>query len=140
MSIRFTSPATPIAKARPSRGTFREALKLKNVRRIEFNEITKTAVQRALDNPREIDMDRVNAQQARRVLDRIIGYQLSPLLSRKISKGLSAGRVQSVAVRLVCEREREIQAFKIEEYWTINALLSPKTEEFPSGQALNARR
>jgi DNA topoisomerase-1 len=109
----------------------REALKLKNVRRIEFNEITKTAVQRALDNPREIDMDRVNAQQARRVLDRIIGYQLSPLLSRKISKGLSAGRVQSVAVRLVCEREREIQAFKIEEYWTINALLSPKTEEFP---------
>jgi DNA topoisomerase-1 len=109
----------------------REALKLKNVRRIEFNEITKTAVQRALNNPREIDMDRVNAQQARRVLDRIIGYQLSPLLSRKISKGLSAGRVQSVAVRLICEREREIQAFKIEEYWTINALLSPKTEEFP---------
>src|SRR4028119_1357467 len=109
----------------------REALKLKNVRRIEFNEITKTAVQRALEHPREIDMDRVNAQQARRVLDRIIGYQLSPLLSRKISKGLSAGRVQSVAVRLVCEREREIQAFKIEEYWTITALVSPRTEDFP---------
>ena len=73
-----------------------EALKLKDVRRIEFNEITKTAVQRALSNPREIDMDRVNAQQARRVLDRIIGYQVSPLLARKIVRGLSAGRVQSV--------------------------------------------
>jgi DNA topoisomerase-1 len=109
----------------------REALKLKNVRRIEFNEITKTAVQRALDNPREIDMDRVNAQQARRVLDRIIGYKVSPLLARKISKGLSAGRVQSVAVRLICEREREIQAFKIEEYWSITALVSPQTEKFP---------
>jgi DNA topoisomerase-1 len=109
----------------------REALNLKNARRIEFNEITKTAVQRALDNPRDIDMDRVNAQQARRVLDRIIGYQLSPLLSKKISRGLSAGRVQSVAVRLICEREREIQAFKIEEYWSIEALLSPQNEEFP---------
>ena len=109
----------------------REALHLKNARRIEFNEITKTAVQRALDNPREINMDRVNAQQARRVLDRIIGYQLSPLLSKKISRGLSAGRVQSVAVRLICEREREIQAFKIEEYWSIEAILSPQNEEFP---------
>ncbi len=109
----------------------REALHLKNARRIEFNEITKTAVQRALENPREIDMDRVNAQQARRVLDRIIGYQLSPLLSKKISRGLSAGRVQSVAVRLICEREREIQAFKIEEYWSIEAILSPQNEEFP---------
>jgi DNA topoisomerase-1 len=108
-----------------------EALKLKNVKRIEFNEITKTAVQRALANPREIDMDRVNAQQARRVLDRIIGYKVSPLLARKISKGLSAGRVQSVAVRLICEREREILAFKIEEYWSVTALLSPKTESFP---------
>ncbi|HVF09451.1 MAG TPA: type I DNA topoisomerase [Abditibacteriaceae bacterium] len=109
----------------------REALKLKKVLRIEFNEITKIAVQRALAHPREIDMDRVNAQQARRVLDRIIGYKLSPLLARKINKGLSAGRVQSVAVRLVCEREREIQAFKTEEYWSITALLSPQTEDFP---------
>ncbi len=108
-----------------------EALKLKKPRRIEFNEITKTAVQRALQHPRDIDMDRVNAQQARRVLDRIIGYKLSPLLARKVSKGLSAGRVQSVAVRLVCEREREIQAFKTEEYWSITALLSPQTEDFP---------
>lgn len=112
----------------------REALKLKKSRRIEFNEITKTAVQRALEHPRDIDMDRVQAQQARRVLDRIIGYQLSPLLARKISKGLSAGRVQSVAVRLICEREREIQAFKQEEYWSITALLSPLNEtlQFPA--------
>jgi len=109
----------------------REALHLKNVRRIEFNEITKTAVRRALDHPRDIDMDRVNAQQARRVLDRIIGYRLSPLLSLKIRKGLSAGRVQSVAVRLICEREREIQAFKIEEYWSVTALLTPRTLDFP---------
>ena len=108
-----------------------EALKLKDVRRIEFNEITKTAVQRALSNPREIDMDRVNAQQARRVLDRIIGYQVSPLLARKIVRGLSAGRVQSVSVRLVCDREREIQAFKIEEYWSVTALVSPQDKDFP---------
>ncbi|MBV9864825.1 MAG: type I DNA topoisomerase [Abitibacteriaceae bacterium] len=117
----------------------REALKLKKARRIEFNEITRTAVQKALQNPREIDMDRVNAQQARRVLDRIIGYQISPLISSKISKGLSAGRVQSVALRLVCEREREIQAFKQEEYWSITALLSPRTEEFPFPAKLISR-
>lgn len=109
----------------------REALKLKKAQRIEFNEITKTAVQRALTQPRDIDMDRVNAQQARRVLDRIIGYELSPLLARKIAKGTSAGRVQSVALRLVCEREREIQAFKIEEYWSITAQLSPLKQNFP---------
>lgn len=109
----------------------KEALKLKNVKRIEFNEITRTAVQRALENPRDIDMDRVNAQQARRVLDRIIGYELSPLLAKKVARGTSAGRVQSVALRLVCEREREIQAFKIEEYWSITALLSPKVQNFP---------
>lgn len=108
----------------------REALKLKKVHRIEFNEITKTAVQRALSQPRQIDMDRVNAQQARRVLDRIIGYKISPLLNRKIQKGLSAGRVQSVALRLICEREREIQAFKTEEYWSITALLSPLAPQF----------
>ena len=108
-----------------------QALGAKNMRRIEFNEITKTAVQRAIQNPRDIDMDRVNAQQARRVLDRIIGYQVSPILARKISKGLSAGRVQSVAVRLIVEREREIQAFKVEEYWTVTALVSPKVEDFP---------
>ena len=109
----------------------REALKIKKARRIEFNEITKTAVQKALANPRDIDMDRVNAQQARRVLDRIIGYELSPLLARKVAKGTSAGRVQSVALRLVCEREREIQAFIVEEYWSITALLSPLEQSFP---------
>lgn len=108
----------------------REALKLKKVKRIEFNEITKTAVQRALAHPRDINMDRVNAQQARRVMDRIIGYKISPLLARKIQKGLSAGRVQSVALRFICEREREIQAFKTEEYWSITALLSPQEKEF----------
>jgi DNA topoisomerase-1 len=109
----------------------REALKLKKVRRIEFNEITKSAVQKALENPRDINMDRVNAQQARRVLDRIIGYELSPLLARKVAKGTSAGRVQSVALRLVCEREREIQAFKIEEYWSITSIVSPVAQNFP---------
>ena len=109
----------------------REALHLKKVKRIEFNEITKTAVQKALTTPRDINMDRVNAQQARRILDRIIGYELSPLLARKVAPKTSAGRVQSIALRLVCEREREIQAFKIEEYWSVTAMLSPLTEKFP---------
>ncbi|MHB1161949.1 MAG: DNA topoisomerase, partial [Chloroflexota bacterium] len=83
----------------------------KPVRRIEFHEITKEAIQRAVKAPRQIDMKRVDAQQARRVLDRLVGYNLSPLLWRKVRRGLSAGRVQSVAVRLVVEREREIEAF-----------------------------
>ncbi len=117
----------------------KEALHLKKVRRIEFNEITKTAVQRALQNPRDIDMDRVNAQQARRVLDRIIGYELSPLLARKVAPKTSAGRVQSVALRLVCEREREIRAFKVEEYWSITATLSPQTQNFPFPAILRTR-
>lgn len=90
-------------------------------KRIEFNEITKDAVQKALKNPRLIDMNRVNAQQARRILDRIVGYKISPLLWKKIQKGLSAGRVQSVALRLICEREAAIKAFNQEEYWTIEA-------------------
>jgi len=106
-----------------------EALKLRNPRRIEFNEITKAAVTRALEHPRSIDFHRVNAQQARRLLDRLVGYSLSPLLWRKVRKGLSAGRVQSVAVRLICEREREIQAFRPEEYWTITARLAPCDDE-----------
>lgn len=89
--------------------------------RIEFNEITKNAIQQAVKHPRPIDIDRVNAQQARRILDRLVGYNLSPLLWRKIKKGLSAGRVQSVAVRLICDREEEIQAFIPEEYWTLTA-------------------
>jgi len=102
-----------------------EALGLKNPKRIQFNEITKTAVQAALANPRTIDMDRVNAQQARRELDRIVGYKLSPVLWKKVKKGLSAGRVQSVAVRLITDREREIGAFNPVEYWSITAQLTP---------------
>jgi DNA topoisomerase-1 len=89
--------------------------------RIEFNEITKQAVQDAIKKPRPIDLSRVNAQQARRILDRLVGYNLSPLLWRKVKKGLSAGRVQSVAMRLICDREEEIQAFVQEEYWTLTA-------------------
>ncbi|MGB9612773.1 MAG: type I DNA topoisomerase, partial [Candidatus Margulisiibacteriota bacterium] len=96
------------------------------VKRIEFNEITKEAVLEAVRHPREIDMLRVNAQQTRRILDRLVGYKLSPLLWKKVRKGLSAGRVQSVAVRLVCEREEEIKKFKAEEYWDLQAKLRTK--------------
>lgn len=108
-----------------------EALKLakSRVKRIQFNEITKTAVQSALANPREIDIDKVNAQQARRVLDRLIGYKLSPLLGKKVRRGASAGRVQSVAVRLICDREREIQAFVPVEYWSLTANLAPQAQK-----------
>ncbi|MEE8149693.1 MAG: type I DNA topoisomerase, partial [candidate division Zixibacteria bacterium] len=93
------------------------------IHRISFNEITKTAVLEAIKNPRKIDMNKVNAQQARRVLDRIVGYTVSPFLWKTIARNLSAGRVQSVALRLICEREEEIDAFKIEEYWQIMAKL-----------------
>ncbi len=89
--------------------------------RITFHEITPNAILEAVDNPRPIDMEKVNAQQARRVLDRLVGYKLSPFLWKKIFRGLSAGRVQSVAVRLICEREEEIKAFVPEEYWSIEA-------------------
>ncbi|HHV61532.1 MAG TPA: type I DNA topoisomerase [Firmicutes bacterium] len=100
--------------------------------RIEFHEITKKAVLEAVKNPRAIDMNRVNAQQARRILDRLVGYKLSPLLWKKVRRGLSAGRVQSVAVRLICDREREIEEFVPEEYWSIEATFRPrsKQEEF----------
>ncbi len=93
------------------------------VSRIEFNEITKNAVTNAISHPRQLNIDLVDAQQARRVLDRLVGYKLSPLLWRKVKKGLSAGRVQSVAVRIICDREDEITAFVPEEYWTITAAL-----------------
>lgn len=99
-----------------------QALKLKDPQRIVFHEITKTAINHAMATPGKIDMNLVNAQQARRVLDRIVGYKLSPFLWKKISKGLSAGRVQSVAVRLVVEKEREIQKFIAVEYWDIEAV------------------
>ena len=97
--------------------------------RIEFNEITKKAVKEAIEKPRPIDMDRVDAQQARRALDRLVGYKISPLLWTKIKKGLSAGRVQSVATRLVVEREREIEAFIPEEYWDVTATFSAPTQK-----------
>ena len=99
--------------------------------RITFNEITKNAVKNAIKAPRQIDMNLVDAQQARRILDRIVGYKISPLLWRKIRKGLSAGRVQSVATRVICDREEEIEKFEPEEYWTISAKLAKvKTQPF----------
>ena len=98
--------------------------------RVEFHEITKATVQKAIKKPRQIDIDKVDAQQARRVLDRLVGYKLGPLLWRKVKKGLSAGRVQSVAVRLICDREEEIRAFEPEEYWTLAALLIAGKESF----------
>jgi DNA topoisomerase I len=98
----------------------------KKYQRIVFHEITKEAIKKALENPRMIDVNLVDAQQARRILDRIVGYKLSPFLWKKIARGLSAGRVQSVAVRLVVEREREIQKFVPDEYWSIEALLKSK--------------
>jgi len=105
-----------------------QALKIPDAKakRVTFNEITKKGVLEAFRVPGSISMDRVNAQQARRFLDRIVGYKLSPLLWKKVGRGLSAGRVQSVAVRLIVEREREIQAFKPEEYWTVEARLAKK--------------
>ena len=96
--------------------------------RIEFNEITKNAIQKAIKEPRKIDMNRVDAQQARRILDRLVGYSLSPLLWKKVKKGLSAGRVQSVAVRLICDREDEISEFIPEEFWTIGAILKKEPD------------
>lgn len=91
--------------------------------RIAFNEITKESIRAAVKQPRQIDLNLVEAQQTRRILDRLVGYNLSPLLWRKVRKGLSAGRVQSVAVRLICDREREIEAFVPEEYWSVTAHL-----------------
>lgn len=109
------------------------ALKLeeKKVYRITFNEITKSAVKESLKNAREIDMDLVNAQQARRVLDRMVGYRISPLLWEKIKRGLSAGRVQSVALRIICDREEEINNFIPEEYWTLDAAFDLPGEKKP---------
>ncbi|MGC9031501.1 MAG: DNA topoisomerase, partial [Minisyncoccia bacterium] len=113
----------------------KEILKLENYKRIVFHEITKNAILEALSNPRDIDLNLVNAQQARRILDRIVGYKLSPFLWKKIARKLSAGRVQSVAVRLVVDREKEIQNFIPQEYWQIKVLL-----EKTKNQNLHAAR
>ena len=106
----------------------------KKIERVEFHEITPSAIKEAFAHPRELDIDRVNAQQARRILDRLVGYFLSPLLWKKIVRGLSAGRVQSVALRLIVEREKEIEKFKPDEYWDIEAEISGK-----KGQIFSAK-
>jgi DNA topoisomerase I len=106
-----------------------EVLRLRSPKRIEFHEITSEAVRRALESPREIDMRLVNAQQARRVVDRLVGYRLSPFLWSKVQKGIGAGRVQSVALRLVVDREDEIRAFTPEESWTVDAILAQLDKE-----------
>ncbi|MBP3596438.1 MAG: type I DNA topoisomerase [Clostridia bacterium] len=102
----------------------------KSICRVTFNEITKTAVKNGIENPRSIDLNLTDAQQARRVLDRIVGYKISPVLWKKVKRGLSAGRVQSVAVKLIVDRELEIEKFVPEEYWNIKAILSEKKTEF----------
>jgi DNA topoisomerase-1 len=101
-----------------------------NIRRVQFNEITKRAVLAAIASPQDIDMNKVNAQQARRILDRIVGYQVSPILWRTVFRGLSAGRVQSVALRLICEREDAVRAFKQKEYWSIDGRFAEKDASF----------
>ena len=103
----------------------------KKMYRITFNEITKDAVKEAIKHPRQIDMDMVDAQQTRRILDRMVGYRISPLLWAKIKRGLSAGRVQSVALRLIADREDEVNAFVPEEYWTLDVSLAVKGEKKP---------
>ena len=110
-----------------------KALKLedKKVYRITFNEITKNAVKESLKNAREINMDLVNAQQTRRILDRMVGYRISPVLWAKVKRGLSAGRVQSVALRIICDREEEINSFIPEEYWTLDAAFGVPGEKKP---------
>ncbi len=101
------------------------------IHRVMFNEITKKAVTEGINNPTEINVNKFNAQQARRILDRLVGYKISPLLWKKVHRGLSAGRVQSVALRIICEREKEIQAFDSKEYWTIATdFLGSKSPEF----------
>ena len=107
------------------------ALENKKCYRITFNEITKNAVKESLKHPREIDMNLVDAQQARRVIDRIVGYSISPVMWAKVKRGLSAGRVQSAALHMVCDREAEIDAFIPEEYWTLDAVLNVKGEKKP---------
>ena len=100
--------------------------KAKNIKRILFHEVTKKAIEESLKHPLELDENKFNSQQARRILDRLVGYQISPILWKKVKRGLSAGRVQSVAVKIIVDREKEIRAFISEEYWTIAVLEQPK--------------
>src|SRR3712207_695422 len=109
--------------------------------RVVFNEITKDAVKEAFEGPRKIDMDLVDSQQARRVLDRIVGYSISPILWKKVKKGLSAGRVQSVALKLIIDREHEIKAFVPKEYWSIDGLFKKGTKKFQASfYGLNGKK
>ena len=126
-----TSPPTSIARAKRFAWHLREVIggDPTRFRRVVFNEITRKAIRDAFASPGEIDQNRVNAQQARRFLDRVVGFEVSPLLWAKVARGLSAGRVQSVAVRLVVEREREIRAFEPEEYWEVFADLKREGED-----------
>src|SRR5512147_426147 len=103
--------------------TISDSAKTQEIYRVLFNEITKKAILQAIEHPGKIDNNKVDAQQARRVLDRLVGYQISPILWEKVKRGLSAGRVQSVALRIICDREAEIRAFVPEEYWNLTALL-----------------
>ncbi len=114
-------------------------LDLSDANRVTFNEITKSGITNGMANPRQVDIDLVNAQQARRILDRIVGYKLSPFLWRKVRKGLSAGRVQSVALRLIVDREEEIRAFITEEYWTIDAKLLAEGDTRPFDAHLHSK-
>ncbi|MFH0819937.1 MAG: type I DNA topoisomerase [bacterium] len=124
----------------PTGGATGQAKVKSKVERIVFHEITKEAIDNALKEPRDLNLNLVDSQQARRILDRLVGYELSPFLWRKVTKKLSAGRVQSVAVKLIVEREKEIQAFKKDEYWTIDAIFDPldgKTQK-ASGESFSA--
>ena len=114
--------------------------KVNNLKRVVFHEITDSAVAEAFADPRDIDMELVNAQQARRLLDRLVGFTLSPVLWKKVKAGLSAGRVQSVALRIIVDREREIEAFKPEEYWVISVDLETEagTRTYNFNAALSA--
>ncbi|MDE6150108.1 MAG: type I DNA topoisomerase, partial [Ruminococcus sp.] len=112
-------------------------LDMNDKNRVTFNEITESGIKAGMSNPRSIDLNLVNAQQARRVLDRIVGYKLSPFLWRKIRRGLSAGRVQSVAVRMICDRENEIRAFQSQEYWSVDAKFLAAKSKHPFAAKLN---
>ena len=112
-------------------------LDLNDKNRVTFNEITESGIKAGMSNPRSIDLNLVNAQQARRILDRIVGYKLSPFLWRKIRRGLSAGRVQSVAVRMICDREEEIRSFVSQEYWSIDAKFLSEKSQKPFAAKLN---